>query len=185
MGKSTVFSSIIDSLKSMGCTVGGVIAPEIRKEGSRIGFKLVDLMTGESTWLAVKGSAMKGPRVGRYVVLEEAGLLGRKALERAMREAHVIGIDEIGPMELLLPELRKAIIEALKSGKPVVAVIHARLAERDPGIYRLVKSLGPVVWLTENNRDQVASSRGEVASRIASKAGCSEGREGTSIHTGS
>ena len=184
VGKSTIFSAIVDSLKSRGCTVGGIIAPEVRERGSRVGFKIVDLMTGESSWLAVKGSGAGGPRVGRYIVLEEAGLLGKRALERAVREAHVVGIDEIGPMELLLPDLRKAILEALGSGKPVVAVVHARLAERDPEVYRLVRGLGPIVWLTDNNRDQVASSREEVASRIASKAGCGEGGEGPSIHTG-
>ncbi|MEB3860320.1 MAG: DUF2478 domain-containing protein [Desulfurococcales archaeon] len=183
VGKSTLFSRIIGLLRERGCTVGGIIAPEVRREGGRIGFKLVDLMTGEETWLAVKRQGLEGPRVGRYVVLKDAEIVGARAIERALSGAHVVGIDEIGPMELLLPGLREAITRALTSGKPVVAVVHYRLRDREPRIYSLVRSLGPIVELTEANRDSILLSCGEVSSGIAEKAGCGQGGEGPNIHT--
>jgi nucleoside-triphosphatase len=184
VGKSTLFSRLILLLRGRGCRVGGIAAPEVRQGGHRVGFKIVDLMTGEEAWLATKRHGPAGPRVGRYVVLREAEGLGARAIERALREAHVIGIDEIGPMELLLPGLRDAIARALVSGKPVVAVVHFRLPERDPGIYRLVRGIGPIIEVTEANRESLSLQCEEVSSEIAEEAGCSQGGKSHRLYTG-
>ncbi|MCE4602360.1 MAG: NTPase [Desulfurococcales archaeon] len=179
VGKSTIFKAIVEELSRLGCIVGGIAAPEVREQGRRIGFKLIDLRTGEEAWLARAGHPSPA-RVGRYgVLVEEAERLGAGALRRAVREAHVIGIDEIGPMELLAPGLREAIKEALLSGKPVVGVVHRRLRQRDPEIYRLVAQVGPVVEVTLENRDKLLASTPEVASSVAARAGCCEGGQGS------
>lgn len=171
IGKSTLFNKIVDLAKKAGCRVGGITAPEVRESGRRVGFLLVDLMSGKSVVLA-SVYIRRGPRVGRYTVNPEAGVFGSQAVERALREADIVAIDEIGPMELLLAELRSAIVKALKSDKPLLAVVHARLRSRDPEVYSLVAGRGLIIELTEANRGAYNLKAGEYATALAASAGC-------------
>lgn len=171
VGKSTLFTAIINYLKDMGCSIGGIAAPEIRQSGKRVGFLLVDLMTGEKVTLSsifLRGSL----RIGRYVVNPEAGKFGSQAVIRALEEADVVAIDEIGPMELLLRELRDAIVSALTYTKPLLAVIHAKLKVRDPDVYKLVAGKGLLIELTEINRNMHRLKAREYAELLAKSAGC-------------
>lgn len=178
VGKSTIFNLIVGELRRLGCRVGGISAPEVRVGGRRVGFKILDIETGEEAWLARAGYPSP-VRVGRYgVLVEEAERLGARAIRKALEEADVIGIDEIGPMELLVPGLREAIIQALTYDKPVIGVVHRGLKSRDPEVYRLVATLGPVVEVTLDNRDRLAREAGEVARHAAAWAGCGEGGQG-------
>lgn len=176
-GKSTLFFKIIESLRSLGCSVGGIYAPEVREGSTRIGFQLVDLMTGERAWLA-KAGAGGSLRVGKYAVLQEAGPFGRRALERALAEANIIGIDEIGPMELMIGELRGSIVRSLSSGKPVVAVIHRRLPSDEPEIFKLAKRLGPIREITRESREEALKEAESIARQLSLQAGCSKRGEG-------
>ncbi len=158
IGKTTIFNKVMDTLKNR-VKIGGIVCPEVREGYGRIGFRIRDLTTGEEEWLAHKYMFKDGPRIGKYIVNPLAGLFGARALEKALREADVIGIDEIGPMELRLNELRKAIVKVLESGKPVIAVVHYRM--RDPVITRLLKDAEKYVVTLEN--------RGFLADRIISR----------------
>jgi len=125
-GKSTLALKLVEYLKSKGLNVCGVTCPDVRVNGRRIGFKMVDVRTGEEAWLA-KVSGCNGPRIGRYKVCEEV----KGLVERAFpNECDVYVIDEIGPMELKLDEVRKKFLEVLKRSKPVIVVHHLKL--RDP-----------------------------------------------------
>ena len=147
VGKTTIFNKVLDALKNRA-RIGGIICPEVREGSMRIGFRIRDLMTGEEEWLAHKYLFKNGPRIGKYIVNPQAGSFGARALDRALVEADIIGIDEIGPMELRLNELRNAIIKVLKSGKPVVAVVHYRM--RDPVISRLLEDAERYIVTLEN-----------------------------------
>ncbi len=176
VGKSTLFSRIVESLRRRGCRVGGFSAPEVRESGRRVGFLLVDLSTGERAWLARVGAHCRGPRIGRYTVCaDEAARLGVAALERAVGEADVIAVDEVGPMELALPPLRDAIVKALSTEKPLIAVIHAKLRTRDPEVYRLAVTGARVIELTLENRAFHSSRAEEYAAELA--VGCGGARE--------
>lgn len=131
IGKSTLFNNIVMYLKKHGVKVGGIRSPEVRgSNGRRIGFKVIDLMTNEEAWLARRGYQSK-IKVGAYgVLIEEASNLIEKALTRALMEAEVIGIDEIGPMELKIPVFRRLLYKILVSNKPKILVIHYRLCDR-------------------------------------------------------
>ncbi len=171
VGKSTLFNVIVEHLKDLGCRIGGISAPEVRHAGRRVGFLLVDLMTGEKVTLA--SVHLKGRlRVGKYTVNSDAGAFGSQAIIRALNEADVVAIDEIGPMELLLEELKKAIIDALTSTKPLIAVIHAKLIVRDPSVYKLIVGKGLLIELTEFNRNAHRLKAGEYAEILARNAGC-------------
>ena len=107
------------------------MAPEVRVEGRRIGFKLVDLLTGEEVWLA-RRDYPSPVRVGSYgVVVEEASQLVERALNRAMSETPVVGIDEVGPMELKLPVFKPMLLKLLRSDKHLILVVHYNLGDRE------------------------------------------------------
>jgi len=161
IGKTTIFYKVIGTLKSR-VKVGGIVCPEVREGYNRIGFRIRDLITGEEEWLAHKYMFKDGPRIGRYIVNPLAGLFGARALERALGEADVIGIDEIGPMELRLNELRRAIVKVLKSGKPVIAVVHYRM--HDPIITQLLGDAEKYV-VTLGNRGFLAD---KIINRVSS-----------------
>ena len=148
VGKSTLFNTIVTSLKDKGIIVGGIITPEVRVSGKRIGFKIVDLLTSEETWLA-KREYPSSVKVGSYgVLINEASRLVEKALSRAISEALVVGVDEVGPMELKLPVFKPLLLKLLKSGKHVILVVHYNLS--DPEITSEIKDAKRVVLNMEN-----------------------------------
>lgn len=131
VGKSTLFLAVINALRESGFKIGGVVTPEIRDRGVRIGFKIIDLLTGEESWLARRGydSVVK---VGSYgVLVEEADGLIRKALGEALNSAEVIAVDEVGPMELKLPSFKPLLLNILSSRKPIILVTHFNLGDKD------------------------------------------------------
>jgi len=140
IGKSTVILKVINKLKEANIKIGGILCPEVRgSHGGRIGFKIVDILTGKSGWLAHKHLFKEGPRIGRYVVnVHDALNIGVTALKNALDNADVIVIDEVGPMELSVPELRSEILNVLSKGVNVLAVVHYKL--RDPTILETLKS---------------------------------------------
>lgn len=149
IGKTTIFLSAVENAKSRGYSIGGIMCPEIREGGVRKGFKIIDILTGEENLLAHKELIPNGPRVGKYIVNPKAEEFGSRAILRALNEANLIAIDEIGPMELKLHELRKAIINALSQNtKPVLAVVHYRLS--DHTILRLLSNAERYVVTLEN-----------------------------------
>jgi len=66
-GKSTLALKIVEKLKRKGLNVCGVVCPDVRISGKRIGFKVIDLSSGAEAWLA-RIDGCDGPRVGRYKV---------------------------------------------------------------------------------------------------------------------
>ena len=149
VGKSTLFMNILKTLNRHGYRIAGIHSPEVRSSGYRIGFRFVDLYDGSSSWLARKN--YRSPiRIGRYgVTVDEALSLWKKALEN-MEKAEVIGIDEVGPMELRLPGFKDDLLnKVLALNKPVILVIHYRLRDRD-----ILSKLREAIWyeVTINSR---------------------------------
>ena len=68
-------------------------------------------------------------RVGRYGVdVEAVSSFGVQAIERALLYSDLVVIDEIGKMELAVPEFRRCVEAALSSSKPVLGTIGLRLS---------------------------------------------------------
>jgi len=127
-GKTTLNKKIKNYLEKKGAIIGGIFTPEIRKDHRRIGFKIIDIMTGEEGILAKKGSP--GPRVGSYgVKIETIKRVGVPGVERAIKSADYIIIDEVAPMELKDPNFLPKVEEALSSDKIVIAAFHRRLIQ--------------------------------------------------------
>jgi len=128
-GKTTVLRKIVDSLKTSGVTVGGMVSTESRKSGARVGFEIIDLKSGRQGWLAhINQNA--GPQVGKYRVnLQDLDDIGVQAIIEAIQTCQIIAIDEIGPMELYSQKFVQAVKNAFDSGKIVLANVHAKATD--------------------------------------------------------
>jgi len=149
-GKTTLVRRLVDEL---GVPAGGFYTQEIRARGRREGFGLTTL-DGETATLASVHIA-GAPRVARYGVnIAAMDEVATPAIERAIADARLIVIDEIGKMELLSNRFRQAVLAALECGKPVLATVMlaahpwADALKRRPEVSLLV--------LTEANRTEVA-----------------------------
>jgi len=124
IGKTSVLLSAAEKLKVKGYIVGGMISREVRQNGSRVGFEIIDFKTAEKGWLAHINQPI-GPQVGKYKVnQEDIDSVGVRAIQTALRDADVVVIDEIGPMELSSQSFRRAVIDSMSSSKLVMGVIH-------------------------------------------------------------
>ncbi|MEM2841993.1 MAG: NTPase [Thermoproteota archaeon] len=126
-GKTTVILKTFEVLRGRGVHVDGFVTQEVREGGRRVGFKAVDLISGNSCWLAKVG--MGGERrVGKYtVLLQDFEELLIKVLNRAEMTASVIVVDEIGPMELKSRIFLPILKEKIAKGKILLATMHRSL----------------------------------------------------------
>jgi len=145
--------------------VGGCVTSEKRVSGQRVGFRIRDLLTDDEGELASLTNRL-GPRVGRYRVnLNDLSAIGVRALARAAREADLIVIDEIGPMELTSPDFRRSLRVCIDSGKPILAVVHESM--NDPLIQELKSISGEAtIVVSLENRDTLVA---EVTRRVGSE----------------
>jgi nucleoside-triphosphatase len=151
VGKTTVLVKVVEALKAEGISVGGMVSQEVKTRGVRVGFQIVDLLSGKSGWLAhVHGI---GPSVGKYhVKLVELEGIGVKAIQQATEQCQVVAVDEVGPMELFSKPFKQAVKQALDSSKPVLAVVHAKA--HDPLIAEAKqRSDSQLFVVTLSNRD--------------------------------
>jgi nucleoside-triphosphatase len=127
VGKTTVVHKVIAILKEKGLKPGGIYCPEIRVNKVRVGFEIIDLLTGNRGILSHINQDT-GPRVGKYRInLRDLSNLGVKGINQAIREADYIVIDEIGPMELQGKDFQVAVLNAIEGAKPVLGIIHWKM----------------------------------------------------------
>ena len=153
VGKTTVLTKIVDALKAKGVSVGGMISSEVRKNGVRIGFEILNLNSGERGWLAhVNG---QGPQVGKYHVnLGDLDNIGTTAIMQALEKNSAIAIDEIGPMELYSQKFKQAVAQALESKKLLLIVVHGKA--KDPIVTQVKRRVDAEIFnVTFANREKL------------------------------
>ncbi len=149
VGKTTLIERIAKEADRWGYLVGGMITREVRRGGRRVGFKITALDTGEEGTLAsIRGTShLPGVPFGKYVVhVDEIERIAVPAIKRALVEADLMVIDEIGPMEYKSNEFARAVGEVLKSEKPLLAVVHRHFVDR-------FRPLGEIHALSFENRN--------------------------------
>ncbi len=177
VGKTTLVKRVSQALYDK-YRVEGFVTVEVRESGVRVGFKIMTIeralgKDGEEDWLAHVHMFRGGPRVGKYNVnvsaIEDIGV---KTLERAVSEADLIVIDEIGPMELLCRKFLPAVEKVLNSNKVVLATVHIRYRE-DEKLRKLVERTDALlVELSVQNREnmyQVVKYNVEQALRLLTR----------------
>jgi len=155
-GKTTVLLKTVEALRIDGYNVGGMVSREVRIEGSRVGFEILDLNTGKTGWLA-HTNFKEGPRVGRYWVnMRDLDAIGAEAVEKANAAGDVVAIDEIGPMELFSGRFEQAVRSAVEGRKLVIATIHWKAAHR---LVNEVKTRwdAETFLVTSENRESIPS----------------------------
>ena len=161
IGKTTVIKKVVESLKSAGLNIGGFISYEVREKGRRVGFRILDLKTGQEGWLAHIKQPV-GPRISKYKVnLKDLENVGVKSLENAIKQADLIVIDEIGPMELFSGSFRIAVKKAIESDKAILGTIHYRA--RDP-LIKMIKNCKDI-----NIMEVTVANRNDLPKRILEK----------------
>jgi nucleoside-triphosphatase len=160
-GKTSVIKEAVEILRGRGLKPGGLYCPEIREGGQRLGFKMVDLITGEERILA-HVDLPSGPQVSRYRVnVENVDAMSEIAIDRALKEADFLAIDEIAPMEVHSKGFMRSVMAALDSPKPLLAVIHQRT---------MTGFIGAVKARTDVELFEVTpSSRAKLPSQLAEK----------------
>ncbi|MCW4034125.1 MAG: NTPase [Candidatus Bathyarchaeota archaeon] len=154
VGKTSVLRRSINELKTRKYEIGGVICRDVREGGVRVGFEIMDISTGTRGWLAHKNQTT-GPKVGKYHVnLTDLDVIGAGSILDATKNADIIAIDEIGPMELLSTSFSDALLKAVESNKPLLGTIHYRL--ETPLIKSIKTRLDTeIVKVTYENRENL------------------------------
>lgn len=146
VGKTTLCLKVYESLKDK-MTVGGLITKEVRRDGARVGFKLVDLSSGNEEWLARVGEGKV--RVGKYAVNVE-GL--EEFLGSVSTDADLVVIDEVGPMELKSVRFVR-FVENLMGRERLLFTIHLKSRHR---LLDRIRREFRVYVIDENNRNRIA-----------------------------
>ena len=118
-GKSTTVSVVRERARDLGLDVAGIVTPEIRVGGRRVGFEVVDISTGgRKVFAHVKYTSPI--RVSKYAVrVDLFDEVATPALERALK-ADLAIIDEIGKMELFSETFKRLVLEIADSRVPLV-----------------------------------------------------------------
>lgn len=162
MGKTTVLTKAVHTLRERGFSVGGMLSRELSEGGIRLGFEILDLGSHKSGWLA-HVSQKTGPQVGKYRVnLQDLEAIGSKAILVAIENCDIVAIDEIGPMELFSEKFKAAALKALESSRLVIAVVHWKAPDR---LIRDAKNRADaeVFAVTVENRERLCE---EISDRI-------------------
>jgi len=154
IGKTTVIKRVMAVLEEAGFRAGGIVCPEIRGGGRRLGFEVIDVLTGDKGVLA-HILQRSGPRIGKYRVnLDDLSRIGVHAMKTAVEEADYIVIDEVGPMELQGRDFQIAIMKAIESSKPVLGILHWKMSHPIIKSIKAVKGV-KIYEVTRENRDSI------------------------------
>ena len=164
VGKTTLLNKIKKKIKDMGHSTGGMYCPEIREEGRRTGFEIIDIASRRKGLLASTHN-IKGPSVGKYRVnLDDINKIGVLALRNALKTSDYIFIDEIAPMELVSSSFSQTVWEVMESKKTVIAIIHQR--SKHPFILKVKNREDAMIFdINLKNRDSLTD---EILQNIAS-----------------
>jgi len=144
-GKSTLIQKLLAEISNK--KVSGIITPEIRVNGVRQGFKIIDLASGEEEILA-SVNINHGSGVSRYRVnIEGIDKIMDEFLESFENSEYVI-IDEIGMMEFYSKKFRETISIVLDSDKIVIATLSKKFVKK-------YKNKGLIHYLTRENSDEI------------------------------
>lgn len=166
-GKTTFLAGAAARWRARGLDVGGFLSPARRAGGRLDGYDLFDLRDGASAPFLTRKGEPGWPSVGPYrffpAVLERAGDILRRD-----RDADVLVVDEMGPLELGGGGLWPAFLEARASGARCLCVVRdsvlgkfrSRIGSPEPRVFR---PGAPGVF--ESLTDALAAGRAEPGRR--------------------
>lgn len=97
-GKTKTALALAWTLKEEGLPLGGVLSPRILVAGKTVGYLVRDLGSGKELVLCAENPP--GFKFRRYFFRPEAFAFANHVLFQAAKEARVIVVDKVGPLEL-------------------------------------------------------------------------------------
>ena len=126
-GKTRAAEAMARALRAREQRVGGVISPRILRGGVTFGYRVRDLLTGEEMPLCSREPP--GIRFRRFFFSPVGLRFAREAILRAVREAEVLVVDEVGPWELEGGGFAPALEKGLETGTPLILTVRPHLVE--------------------------------------------------------
>jgi len=121
VGKTTLIKGIIKSFLKKGFRLDGFYTEEMRENGKRVGFRIMNV-EGKEKGILSRIGFLSSYRIGKYRVnvnkIDETVEKIKKVLNS--RKIDILIIDEIGPMELYSRNFKSFIISILKGDTPIV-----------------------------------------------------------------
>ncbi|MEM5766430.1 MAG: NTPase [Candidatus Aenigmatarchaeota archaeon] len=147
-GKSTVLFRTVDLLKNKGLKVGGIVTPEIRERGKRVGFYVKDVFSQVMEVFASVDFKI-GPKIGKYGIDVKAfEKIALPALDFAVEKCDVVVVDEIGKMEFFSEDFKNKIFALILLDKSLIAVLHRDFVKQ-------FGQFGEIVEVNEENREKL------------------------------
>ena len=148
-GKTAIIKEALTKTK---VKAGGFYTQEIRISGVRRGFRIVTLDGKEAILAHIDISSLY--QISKYKVdMDSLDKVAVSALRQALEQSDLIVIDEIGKMELLSPQFKEVVLQAIDSGKKVLGTI---MLNPHPFVNK-IKSHSQVrtLLVTRDNRNRV------------------------------
>ena len=98
-GKTTFLKKVIEELKRQAFKLDGYLSEAIMQDREKIGYDLLDLKSRRAVPFIRKSGRQDWQKIGPYFFIPEGLSLAKKIILRG-REAEVLVVDEIGPLEL-------------------------------------------------------------------------------------
>ncbi|MCS7240302.1 MAG: DUF2478 domain-containing protein [Candidatus Bipolaricaulota bacterium] len=121
-GKTQAVSTLAEILGKEGWRVAGVVAPRILRGRETVGYLVRDISTEREILLC--SLTPPGTKFRRFYFSPEALAFANKVLLAAAKEAEVVVIDEVGPLELSGNGFAPGLIACVRS--PAYLVLTAR-----------------------------------------------------------
>lgn len=125
-GKTYVIKKVIELLKAEDWIIGGMITESEYKNDVLQRLVIIDIMSGEKGVFASKDIESSCVYEDLGVDISVLETLGVDAINRAIKEAELIVIDEIGKIELESNKFKDAINQALKCNKKLLITLHKK-----------------------------------------------------------
>ena len=157
-GKTSLIKQVIADIE---IDAGGFYTEEIRTGNTRTGFRIVTLDGREAVLSHIDFN--KRFQVGKYGVdIDALNEVGVTAILKAIEYSNLVVVDEIGRMELLSEDFRKAVQTAIGSDKRTLGTI---MRNTDPFTDNIKRQ--PQVKLVTLTRENYDRTLGEVREWLA------------------
>lgn len=119
--------SLVEDLQRHDLQVAGVASPRVLAEGETVGYRVRDLATGDARPLCA--DRPPGIPFRRFFFSPDGLAFANAALERAAREAEVIVVDEVGPLEISGDGFSPGLRTSLRSRAFLVLTVRPSLVD--------------------------------------------------------
>ena len=138
-GKSAVMEKVLDMLlderkreismrggASDKPILGGLRTEPLLENGERMGYKVIDIVSGEEGIIAHKGIDSRLRVLGYGIDIEELNRVALPAIDHAQHHCEVLVIDEIGKFSVESEAFVQAVRSALEVDMPTLLTLHKK-----------------------------------------------------------